>query len=342
MPGKLIDLVIIDPCLTGDEKGPLWLVDEDSWSSTDVIDMLRNLAGQNRKFASVCHVVVYTNQEEGSRFLVAFREAGVADIRLTHITRMGPDFKTHSTSIAISGILHQGAGQAGPSSKASISSSGLAAAITVFLPPIDAQKSAIGRPDISGCSMSPKQVGYRRRSVAEFRHFVRELSSVGNYVMCMQAGDASGMLAALLERRNAIGLDCITQKLGAAAWRLNMFAKTEQAILSRLEACTDADDETRVRTAVLVQEDIDAEFRDNPAEPSEEMMQKLETCLQTYREKKAADWPEDEFEACKEKVLESCISAGTVKGLMRTKKLDLALVGLRANLFPEQDESVST
>eukprot|EP00798_Chlamydomonas_sp_ICE-L_P009506 gene9506-biopygen8051 len=94
---------------------------------------------------------------------------------------------------------------------------------------------------ISGCSIGPRQVGYSRRCVDEYRYLVREYSNKGNWVMCLHTVDGSGMLAALLESRSVVGLESVPQRLGVATWRLKKFHATEKVLLKHHAAMQEAD-----------------------------------------------------------------------------------------------------
>eukprot|EP00798_Chlamydomonas_sp_ICE-L_P001186 gene1186-biopygen14051 len=154
VPAKLVGLVIIDPSL-GDDTGPLWDVGEKAWTVVDASDTLRTLMVQNRKFAGVFKVVMYSNMEQVSTFTRAFVDSNAKDVHHVSITRIGPDFKHASSTVAIVGTFSTTRGTSVTALRGMTPGNSL----KVYLPPSDADKSVFGRPDISGCSIGPRQVG---------------------------------------------------------------------------------------------------------------------------------------------------------------------------------------
>jgi hypothetical protein len=314
VPAKLIDLIIVDPFLDGEHKGPLWTVEETVWDAVTVLDLLRTLAVQNRKFTDAYTVVVYSTVDLAHAFTQAFSNAHATDVRYVGVNRIGPDFKSFSSTLAIVGTF--GATKTASTSKTSVGDVSAIQSLTCYLPPVhDDANSVFGRQDISGCTMGPQQVGYRRRCVEEFRYFVREYSTKNNWVMCMHTVDGSCLLASLLEGRNVVGLEDIAQRLGAATWRLELFRDTESTLLKYRRACMEqGTDEDAMH--VEVQKELAANFLMKPSKPDEGMLAKVAEELKVLRQGGAAFMPkmdEDEWKEVCDLILGKCTNLPTAK-----------------------------
>ena len=329
MPAKLVDLVIIDPSL-GDDTGPLWDVGENAWTSVDASDTLRTLMVQNRKFAGVFKVVMYSNMEQVSTFTRAFVDATAKDVHHVPITRIGPDFKPASNTLAIVGTFSTTRGTSVTALRGMTPSNGL----KVYLPPSDADKSVFGRHDISGCSIGPQQVGYSRRCVDEYRYLVREYSNKGNWVMCLHTVDGSGMLAALLEGRSVVGLESVPQRLGVATWRLKRFHATEKVLLKYHAAMQEAGYDARAKNLVhkLVEDDMEELSSLMPAKPSDDMLGRVWDELKGLRKDHSGSklfptMTDEEFKTIGGRRVERCTDIATAQAFIDEPSALLITIG---------------
>ena len=83
------------------------------------------------------------------------------------------------------------------------------------------------------------------------------------------------MMAALLECRNAVGLEPCIQLNNAASWRLSFFKQTEDIIRLKMAANLQAPEQA-AEVASLVEDDIDLLLQQNPFQASPDDLAKLE------------------------------------------------------------------
>jgi hypothetical protein len=224
----------------------------------------------------VYSVVVYTTRKLATSFWEVFTRSGMEDVHLVDVYRYGVTTEITSKSYAIVGTVRK----VGTSGTGALRKSTPESSLHFYLP---YGLSRNCRPDISGRDIQDEG-GKRQRCVDEFRHFVRAYCEPGTWVMCLHSGIGAVLMAALLECRNAVGLEPCVQLNNAASWRLHVFKQTEDVIRARMAPNLEGQDQGAV-VATLIEDDIDAVLKRNPFRPSPEDLAKLQDQISSGIEK---------------------------------------------------------
>lgn len=243
-----------------------WDSPDKAWTTFE-LDSCLNILKNSPKTMDVYSVVVYTTRKLATSFWEVFTRSGMEDVHLVDVYRYGVTTEITSKSYVIVGTVRKvGTSGTGASRKSTPESS------LHFYLPYGLTRNC--RPDINGRDIQ-EEGGKRQRCVDEFRHFVRAYCEPQTWVMCLHSGIGAVLMAALLECRNAVGLEPCVQLNNAASWRLHVFKQTEDVIRARMAAANlDGQDQGAV-VATLVEDDIDAVLQRNPFRPSPEDLAKL-------------------------------------------------------------------
>ena len=216
--------------------------DSVGWDQVTLKQTLDNLmVVEPSKMADLVTAVVYSNLKLASEFVNALTQAGFKNVHTVQVSRFDHSFEVVSSSVVVVGTY------SGRNIKPKASQS---MSLQFLLPDTTDNTSTCGRPDMQGCYIDKSVLGVRRRTVEEFRHFVRVYSSQSDWVVGMHVGDASCMLAALLEGRSVLGYEPNNGRVGLAYWRLSMFQRTEGLINEVLPIRDDSREDAAIVDAV--------------------------------------------------------------------------------------------
>jgi len=263
-------LVVIDPPFGDNHHGDnvsQWDSPDKAWTTFE-LDSCLNILKKSKKTSNVYTVVVYTTLKLASSFWDVLTKAGLEDVHLVDVYRYGVTAEITSKSYVIVGTVRKnGTSGTGAPRKSPPESS------LHFYLPYGLSRNC--RPDINGRDIQDVG-GKRQRCVDEFRHFVRAYCEPNTWVMCLHSGTGGVLLAALLECRNAVGLEPCVQLNNAASWRLHVFKQTEDVIRDRMEAAANVlGQDQGAAVAQLIEQDMDEVFQRNPFRPSPEDLAKL-------------------------------------------------------------------